>query len=171
MRNTKAFRKLDCIKFLYFALVRSGLEYASQIWSPHQPTYIFKIERVQKMFTRFLYYKLNLAPAPYNLRLQHLKFLSLEKRRLLLDMSFFYKLVRNECDVGLLHELQFRIATFNSRSRLLFQRPPFRTEVGRFMVPLNRLQSLYNDNFNSVDIFDLSRSAFGKAVFYLLLEA
>ena len=168
IRNTKAFRNTSCIKFLYNATVRSGLENASQIWKPYHDTYISKLERVQRRFTRHLFYKMRTPPPAYEDRLASSNMLKLSLRRNFLDMSFFFKLVRNELEVDLLNEIQFRVAAFNSRTILLFQNPRTRTDHGRHAIPVNRFQYDYNQNFTSIDIFNLSRGSFSSAVLSLL---
>lgn len=49
------------LKLLYFALVRSILEYGSTIWNPYSKTDIDIIERVQNRFLKFVAFKLNLS--------------------------------------------------------------------------------------------------------------
>lgn len=49
------------LKLLYFALVRSILEYGSTIWNPYSKTDIDIIEHVQNRFLKFVAFKLNLS--------------------------------------------------------------------------------------------------------------
>lgn len=48
-RQSQYFQK-DVIKILYMALVRSNLEFASSIWSPHHASLRDKLESIQKQF-------------------------------------------------------------------------------------------------------------------------
>ena len=73
---------------LFETLVRSHLEYCSQVWSPHMKRDIVLIEQVQRRFTKFLLYDRNLS---YKERLLHLGLLPLSYRREIADLLFLYK--------------------------------------------------------------------------------
>ena len=81
---------LQTFRSLYVALVRSHLEYASEIWSPKSVTLIKLIEGVQRRATRLL-----LPNLTYNERLQQLNLLPLVYQREVKDITTFYKL---KCD-------------------------------------------------------------------------
>ena len=53
IRTCKEFKNIKTLKSLYFAHVRSYLEYASVVWHPYQSTFIDKIESIQKKFLMF----------------------------------------------------------------------------------------------------------------------
>lgn len=57
IRCCKKFDNLDAIVAVYRSLVLSRLEYACVIWSPHYATKIDQLERVQRKFLKFFYYK------------------------------------------------------------------------------------------------------------------
>ena len=78
---------LPTFRSLYVALVRSHLEYASEIWSPKSVTLIKLIEGVQRRATRLL-----LPNLTYNERLQQLNLLPLVYQREVKDITTFYKL-------------------------------------------------------------------------------
>ena len=67
---------LPTFRSLYVALLRSHLEYASEIWSPKSVTLIKLIEGVQRRATRLL-----LPNLPFNERLQQLILLPLVYQR------------------------------------------------------------------------------------------
>ncbi len=52
MRNNKIFRKIETLRMLYFALVRSQLEFASVVWNPTTECNNKQIEGVQRKFLR-----------------------------------------------------------------------------------------------------------------------
>ena len=78
---------LRTFRSLCVALVRSHLEYASEIWSPKSVTLIKLIEGVQRRATRLL-----LPNLTYNERLQQLNLLPLVYQREVKDITTFYKL-------------------------------------------------------------------------------
>ena len=75
------------LRSLYVTLVRSHLDYASEIWSPKSVTMIKRIEGVQRRATKLMLPNLN-----YNERLKRLDLLPLVYRREVKDLSTFYKL-------------------------------------------------------------------------------
>ena len=85
--NSRSDEFLPTFRTLYLALVRSHLEYASEIWSPKSVTLIKLIEGVQRHATRLL-----LPNLTYSERLQQLKLLPLVYRREVKDITTFYKL-------------------------------------------------------------------------------
>ncbi|KAI5721013.1 hypothetical protein M8J77_014623 [Diaphorina citri] len=74
---------------LFKALVRSLLEYASNVWSPHYDVHINSLERVQKRFLRCLHYRHPLSSVSLPL---------LSERRDISDVNFFVKLINNNVD-------------------------------------------------------------------------
>lgn len=58
-RTTKHFTHPKSIIKLYYSYVRSRLDYCSSVWNPNYAKYIDEIERVQKKFTRMMYYRFN----------------------------------------------------------------------------------------------------------------
>lgn len=58
LRQTARFENRNAIISIYFAFVRSVLEYNSVIWDPHEEKYTIMLERVQRRFARYLYKKM-----------------------------------------------------------------------------------------------------------------
>ncbi len=52
---------MNSFKALYYAHVRSHLEYCCEVWTSEKITYSEELEKVQWIFVRYLYHK-NLVP-------------------------------------------------------------------------------------------------------------
>ena len=74
----------------YKVYVRPILEYASQVWSPHQLREIDMIENVQRRFTKGL---AGFFGKTYAERLNELSLETLEMRRLKSDLFLTYRLL------------------------------------------------------------------------------
>ena len=81
-------------------LVRPHVEFASQVWSPHQQFLIDLIERVQRRATRLI-----IKDRPYRERLQERNLLSLASRRLFMDLVFLFKCMMGLYDLDLSYYL------------------------------------------------------------------
>ncbi|XP_068738474.1 uncharacterized protein [Montipora capricornis] len=91
----------DIIRRLYIHLVRPHLEFASEVWSPHQIFLKDMLEAVQRRATRLM-----VKNKPYKERLQELNLLSLTSRREYLDLVFLYKCMHNYVDSELPNYLE-----------------------------------------------------------------
>lgn len=163
MRLTKYFTNINCITILFNALVRPTLEYACVIWCPYQTTYKLKIERVQKKFTRFVFFKLQIPNFTYHNRLIQLEMLSLEARRLYFDMSALHSIF-NSNDNILHDQLRLRNVPYTNRINPLFQPIRIRTNYGQFMNITNRCQSQFIRHFNDVQLLNSSNNLFSNSI-------
>ena len=93
----------------YKTYVRPLLEYNCQVWNPYTISNIFKIEQVQKQFTKRIpgYSYLTYAQRLHSLNLE-----SLELRRLRADLLFTYKLIFN--NTGMSYNDYFYMQNNNS---------------------------------------------------------
>jgi len=82
----------------FFTYVRPLLEYAAPVWSPHLTYLIFKVEQVQRTFTKRLDGLKNMS---YVERLKFLGIHTLEHRRLISDLVFCYKVINDFVDIDL----------------------------------------------------------------------
>lgn len=164
-RTCKEFNCIDSLKTLYYALVRSGLEYASQVWSPFVAKHKHAIERVQRKFTSFLYFKLRRQRQEYEDRLVTLSLRSLEDRRLLLDTLYLHRVTHCQTDSSGC-DLQQRTSVYNLRTAPTFEEKSVRTVAGRWTNPTNRLLHTYNALAANLEIsiFDSTLPRFKKAV-------
>ena len=99
---TRNERLLPTLKTLYEALVRSNLEYASEVWSPMSITLIELIEGVQRRAMRLL-----LPDLPYCERLQRLTVLPLVYRRKIKDLTTFHKMKIGKYDCNFRSYIEF----------------------------------------------------------------
>lgn len=96
IRTCRDFRNVNAIKTVYYAYVRSHLEYCSQIWNPSQSNHTQLLEKIQRKFTRFLFNKgllcSSITEFHYLPILQHLNFRSLSSRRDCSDLILLLKI-------------------------------------------------------------------------------
>jgi len=115
---------------LFETLVRSHLEYCSQVWSPHNKGDIVLLEQVQRRFTKSVLYNMNMS---YKERLLYLGLLPLSFRREISDLLFLYKCIYAQYNVDFpRQQLLVPIANANVRLRsnnigLLFTVPRCKT--------------------------------------------
>lgn len=86
-RVTKDFKQIRTLKILFCSLVRSQLEYASQVWNPQYDKYIDILERSQKKILRYVNYKAKLRSSGYEESCNHHHLLPLQKRREAADLT------------------------------------------------------------------------------------
>lgn len=84
---------------LFETLVRSHLEYCSQMWSPPTKRDVILIEQVQRRFTKTLLYNTVNTNLTYKERLMYLALLPLSYRREISDLLFFFKCLNQMYDV------------------------------------------------------------------------
>ena len=149
---------------LYKSLVRSQLEYASQVWSPYTKEKITALERVQRRATKFIL-KTDLS---YPERLVKLKLLPLEYRREMLDLCFFFKCLKGYIDFNVLSYVNFKTPKYNIRnSEATLEKGLFKTDVFKFSF-FNRIVDLWNClplGMRTIEHFSLFKSSITK--FYL----
>lgn len=93
----------DIIKILYFALVRSNLEFASVIWSPHYVTHKKFVERTQKQIVMLLNGDFrrqreenNYVLSPYTDRCVSLDLQTLVRRRVNASALFIHSIINGK---------------------------------------------------------------------------
>lgn len=160
IRTCRDFTSLSTLKTVYFSIVRSHLDYCSQIWSPTQKCASDMIEAVQRRFVRFLYYKglVPSAPSEYHYLpcLEALTLQSLDSRRICSDLVLLYKIYNNNYG-GLSIEAYLRepISTHALRSQRLLM-----TKL-HCSSTLNRCVELFN-RFN-IDLSEFSTMSLSRA--------
>lgn len=164
MRLSQSFSRPKCVELLYNSLVRSQIEYLSPVWSPHQSTYIKDIERLQQKYTRFVYWLTRTPYTSYINRINHLKLLSLEARRVYFDACLLHDIIHNANLFELADHLVYRTIDRPNRNNHLFQCRPVNTSYGLNTNPIRRLQSSYNEMFNHINIHNINIRQFRKEI-------
>jgi hypothetical protein len=133
-RNCKSFRDIACWKLLFFAFVRSKLEYGSLIWYPIYKVHINRVESVQRRFLKFLIF---LEEGNYPIQgidqavlLQRFNMYSLGVRRIVASVKFLHDLLHNCLDCPpLLDYINFYVPRISSRSFVPFYCDKARTNI------------------------------------------
>lgn len=125
IRNCKSFKNMDCLKTLYFTLVRSKLEYGALIWNPNYNIHINLIERTQRRFLKFLCHNVNGVHPERGFDNRTLLLMfnvpSLKQRRDILSLKFLFNLFHNKIDCpDLLSQFNLLVPRASARSSLYF---------------------------------------------------
>ena len=162
IRNTRHFRRIGTLIKLYNTFVRPHVEYASVIWSPTAECNKDLIERLQKIFLRYLYYKqYNIYPAfpvlvPYRNMLVTFNIQPLCDRRAIQSLLFIYYIVNNikYKDFAIVNNIKLHVPKINLR---LSNYAIFKTDVSS-SSPLNNMLNICNSVLSNqnCDIFNTS---------------
>lgn len=135
-------------KTLFASLVRPQVEYAMQVWAPHQAKYDLMIEKVQKKFT---IWALNLARdpvtfkyMPYENRLKLVGFEKLSKRRAIAAALWLYDIITGRIDsVELREKIVFNRNIRNTRTNELLHTNLYRSNYLKYQ-PMERMIAFFN---------------------------
>ncbi|GBM63891.1 hypothetical protein AVEN_268812-1 [Araneus ventricosus] len=121
-RKTKEFSSEIALKVLYYAHVRSSLEYCSIIWDPIYRNKIEIIERIQNNFLRYLLYKKNgiyLQDVSSSYLRHMFNIPSLCSRRDVSCVLFFYKVINGSIDcTDILSAINFAVPARSLRNQV-----------------------------------------------------
>lgn len=162
-RSTQSFKNPASLIRLYYAYVRSRLKYCTPVWNPMYSIYISNIEKVQKRFTRMLYYKFRWKKPDYTTRLKQLNLQSLESRRLLADEKLLYNIIHHRIDSSLSSQITFNTPVRFTRHQNTFALPtPSSNIISN--SPLYRIQHHHNIYFNNVNILSTNYNEFINSI-------
>lgn len=167
-RNSREFRNVSTLKVLYNSFIRSKLEYASIVWSPHYKVHIDSIEAVQRKFLKLLSFKLDsVYPCigfSHDLLLQRHSVSLLDDRRKYCQHIFVVKLLRGMIDSPQLKEkLVFATSRENARFKLIFNIPTPRTNVLKYS-PVHMMCNACNKH-SDIDLLNCSISDIRRLYF------
>ena len=86
---------------------------ATVVWNPHLKKEINQVEKIQRFFTRIALKKCRLPKISYEARLELFNLESLEKRRLIFDLTMCYKIINRLTILD--PQLHFPLSTRPSR--------------------------------------------------------
>lgn len=171
-RNSTDFKDPYTVRILYFAFVRSQLEYCDVIWDPSYNTYKCRIERVQRRFSKFalrnLYSSFNMPS--YETRCQLLNLNTLTQRRVAHNIMFIKNVIDSTIDSPeLLQQIPINVPRRNLRDHTFFY-----VHFHRYNYSLNevitRCLTLCNNACNHLD-FIANRLIFKSRLFeYINLD-
>lgn len=173
-RISQDFSDVKTFKTLYYAYIKSKLEYASPVWSPFYRIHIDRLESVQRRFLKYLTYRIDgVYPpigTPHDLLLSRHGFPSLEVGRKCRSVITLHKIIKNDIQCpDLLHKLNFNVPRLASRCTDLFYLSTPRTNILK-NSPLYNACYAYNNISQHVDIFQCSVRDI-KRHFFLLLPS
>mgnify|MGYP000512335400 FL=1 len=159
VRCTRDFSNIEVIKTLYNSYVRTKLEYASVIWSPGYITHVTNLEKIQRRFLKYAWYKNEGIYPPqgfsHTALLNKFNYVRISERHDYHYLMTLYKILNNLIDcTRILDRLDFVVPRLNSRHGCTFYLTTPRTNVLKFS-PVFSMCSKYNDSPN-LDFFSQS---------------
>lgn len=173
IRTCSPFRSPLTLQVIFNAYVRSILEYASPIWSPCYSIYKDRIERIQRKFVKHMNYKcMKIAMhTSYKEKCKAYGLLSLEDRRLLLDMGLLFDIIRGRLDCSeILNFISLRTPLRRTRHTALLNIPYHSTKYGKNSV-FARISKIYNSMFKDIDLFLGSKHLFKSKIIKVVSAA
>jgi len=142
LRRSFKFLTPKLFKPLYMQIVRSNLEYAVPVWSPHLKTYIDKIEKVQERATKMLP---GMRKKTYEERLKILELPTLKYRRERGDMINTYKMLNGVHEKQLCPTLlmKLEVTGISGRNKLALHQSRCNTDIRKYFFS-QRIVAIWN---------------------------
>ena len=99
-------------KKLLLTYIRPKLEYNTPVWSPYLKKDVDKIERVQRYFTKQIFFRCNVPFNSYQDRLYKLNIKSLQHRRIQFDLIMLYKMMHGNSHLNFKGFFMFQTTTY-----------------------------------------------------------
>lgn len=164
VRNSGSVADVSCLRSLYFTFVRSKLEYASLIWGPIYKRHSLQLQRVERRFLKYLYFRQHgVFPDrgfEDRLLLDEFGMDSLESRRCRASLVFLYKLFNGSTDCSeLLGEFSILVPRLSSRGCGFFRLPAAATNA-IVRSPVFVMSRAFNDVCHRTDLSSPSLGIF-----------
>lgn len=167
-RVCRDFRNVEALKSVFFAHVRSHLEYASVVWSPYYQKHSDELESVQKNFLLYALRRTMKRDSDFRLpsyesRCSSIGMERLSRRRFSLGAMFVYDVLTGRVDspdLASKFEINAPIRSLRETSFMVLAR--HRSNYGLF-EPVNNLSRVFN-LFSRAYGDSVSRSAFRSSV-------
>jgi hypothetical protein len=174
IRNTKSFKSIDCLKLLFYAFIRSHLEYACVVWNPRYQTHVSSIESIQRKFLKYLYLvKFGAYPVrgyAYTCLINEFQLEPLYVRRQIASVLYLHRIVHCKIDCSELVEmLKFRIPKLGIRYSATFCNQLSSTNYHQ-NSPIIAMCTLYNQLQLFADIFEYHAGTFRRRILYRMTE-
>lgn len=162
IRNTKELRKVESVKLLFSALVRSVLEYGSICWAPLYNLHIDNLEKVQRKAVKFLSYSQDRTYPergfPQEILLRRHCLLSLEHRRIIQSILFLHGNLNNliQCP-EIIQFIPYRVPARSTRCSDLFYLPKCNTNV-LISSPIHSMINNFVTHISDVDIHIIEKT-------------
>lgn len=148
IRQSREFTNISTMSVLYYAFVRSKLEYASLVWFPHYLYLNLYLEKVQKRFLKYLSFRIDGIYPPrgtdYGTLLARFNIVPLQERRETNSAKFLCALLKNQVDCQeMLNKINIYVPPRPSRCSKTFWIPRSRTNIG-VKAPVTHLSKCGN---------------------------
>ena len=130
----------EAFVILYKSMVRSHLEYANSVWSPHYKEHIRRLEKVQMRATKLVRKIKHLS---YPDRLKILKLPTLKFRRIRGDMIEAYKIVSGKYDAVTKLDLNFNTSSATRGNSFKLYKDRVKYDLRKYFFT-NRIVDLWN---------------------------
>ncbi|CAG5096684.1 Protein of unknown function [Cotesia congregata] len=166
IRSGKEFKDPNTLIHLFKTLVHPILEYCSIISSPHTQGLVDEVEKIQRKFCKFVSYFMYTKDVHLSTEevYNQFKLDSLKNRRIVADLTFFYKAINGEIQSP---EIRNQYELIELRSGLRSTRLLSSTKTSKNYVyhgPKNRISNLVNKYSSDIDFFMDSISSFTSKV-------
>lgn len=161
-RITKPFKSHKSVLLIYISLILSRHHYASVVWNSLSDNCVSRLESVQVKFIFYLCtaYCHDFGYYHHETLLKYFNLLSLKTVRDIADLNFMYKSLNNYYNCSnILHKYNFKVGTSRLRSPSYFY-----VHKSSSLVPLTRLQLLFNIYSPDLDLFVKNASIFNDCV-------
>lgn len=167
-RTTQPFTKIKSVLTVYYALVRSVLEYGAVIWSPYYLIHTNRLDSIQNKFLKMISFRFGFFRKlqSYQDRLAIFNVRRLNQRRNYIDLIFLHKIIHSYIDSPELLSLINFNTCYKSRNPNFFALQIFKNNTS-FFNPLTRMCRLYNElvkNNKNLDITCTNCSSFKSAI-------